>query len=122
MDQAKREAAMPDSSTLVADSSGATTTAWSYLQRMLNPGELMKFVFEISFGKVRQATENHVTTYIGMAQNTTDGQWRTVSSLTPLQKALAYSARGVSVDEIATKIGVSQPTINGWLVSAKGTK
>ena len=122
MDQAKREAAMPDSATLVADSSGATTTAWSYLQRMLNPGELMKFVFEISFGKVRQATENHVTTYIGMAQNTTDGQWRTVSSLTPLQKALAYSARGVSVDEIATKIGVSQPTINGWLVNSKGTK
>ncbi len=113
-DQAKREAAMPDSATLVSDSTGATSTAWTYLRRTLPPSFILKVVFELSFGKLRQATENHVPTYVGLAEDKQTGEWRTVSSLTPMQKAFALHHRGVSPSEISEKLGVSQPTVKGW--------
>jgi hypothetical protein len=121
LDQAKREAAMPDSATSIADFSGSTCTAWTYLRRALPTGSILRIVFEISFGKLRQATENHVTTYVGMAQDNATGKWTTVSSLTPLQKAMALHGHGRSACEISDLIGVSQPTVNGWL-SGIGSK
>jgi hypothetical protein len=115
LDQAKREAAIPDSSTSIADFSGGTSTAWSYLRRTLPNTAILKMVFELSFGKQRQATENHVTTYVGMAEDKLTGRWTTVSSLTPIQKSHALKLSGMSVTDIAERIGVSQPTVNGWL-------
>jgi hypothetical protein len=118
LDQAKREAAMPDSTTSVADSAGATMTAWSYLTRMLEPNEVIKMVFEVSFGKMRKATDNHITTYTGMVESTVTGAWRVVNSMTPLQKSVTLSRRGMSTVDISATIGVSQPTVTNWLKEA----
>ena len=120
-DTAKREAAIPDDGTLIEDSSGATSTSWRYLARTLPSGFALKMVFQLAFGKMRQATENHCVTYVGMAECRLTGKWVTVSSLTPIQKALALSAQGSSSLEISEKIGVSQPTIKGWLSKVSGS-
>ena len=79
-------------------------------------------VFELSFGKQRQATDNHVTTYVGLVEDTTTGGWSVVSSLTPLQKAVALSSHGCSILDISEKLGVSQPTITNWIQSTKEAK
>jgi hypothetical protein len=120
LDQAKREAAIPDSATSVSDMKGVVSTAWNYLERAVSDSSTMKMVFELSFGKLRQATENHVTTYVGMAEDQETGKWSTVSTLTPLQKAHALHARGMAVEKIADLIGVSQPTVKGWITKKEG--
>jgi hypothetical protein len=119
LDQAKREAALPDSSTSIVDASGASSTAWSYLRRTLSSDQKLKMVFELSFGKLRQATDNHVPTFVGIAEDIKTGAWITVSSVTPMQKAKALSARGESIDSIVDKLGVSHPTVTKW-VTKKG--
>jgi len=115
VDQAKREAAMPDETTFVVDFSGARSTAWAYLRRALPATASLRMVFELSFGKLRQATDNHVTTYIGLGQDNTTGAWVTASSLTPKQKTLAMAKNGMELDAIAARVGVSQSTVKGWL-------
>ena len=121
-DQAEREAAIPDSVTQVVDSAGASNTSWHYLRRTLSPTGKLRMVFELSFGKQRQATDNHVTTYVGLVEDTTTGGWSVVSSLTPLQKAVALSSHGCSILDISEKLGVSQPTITNWIQSTKEAK
>lgn len=120
LDQAKREAAMPDSITQIEDASGTKTTAWTYLARTLPADFVLKYVFEVSFGKLRQATDNHVTTYVGMAQNITTGQWKTTHSMTPMQKAFALHSHGATIASISGSIGVSQPTVEGWIKQKEG--
>ena len=114
-DQAQREAALPDAMTKVQDAGGNTYTAWNYLALSTTKDCQLKMVFELSFGKLRQATENHVVTYIGLAEDKKTGQWKVVSSLTPKQKAARLHASGSSIDDIASKLQVSQPTIKRWL-------
>jgi len=115
IDQAKREAAMPDDATYVTDFYGARCTAWSYLRRSMPADANLKMVFEISFGKLRQATDNHVTTYIGLGQDKATGKWVTVSSLTPKQKAIAMGKHHIDLETICDRTGVSQPTVMAWL-------
>lgn len=119
-EQAKREAALIDAETSVVDFTGTQSTAWNYLRRLIPITSTLKMVFQLSFGKLRSATENHVTTYIGMAEDMETGQWITVSSITPIQKAIALHARGMSVEDVSKAIGVSQPTVKGWLVKREG--
>lgn len=114
-EQANREAAQLDMLTQVSDSTGYKSSAWAYLRRTLPDPNSLKMVFELSFGKQRQATENHVVTYVGMAEDQTTGKWTTVSSLTPLQKALKLHSRGADVPSISSSLGVSQPTVKGWI-------
>lgn len=120
IDQAKREAAMPDQVTSVTDFAGGKCTAWQYLRRATKPGYSLRMVFEISFGKLRQATDNHVTTYVGLAQDGTTGKWMTVSSLTPIQKAIALHGNGMDFAAISGAIGVPQPTIASWIKNIGG--
>jgi hypothetical protein len=119
MDQAKREAATVDSALKVTDFNGVVSTPWTYLRRAAPANSALRMVFELSYGKLRQATENHVTTYVGLAEDTITGKWIPVSSKTPMQKAVALSAMGKSIEEIALFTGVSQPTIKGWLTSKR---
>ena len=114
-EQAKREAAMPDAATFVADFAGNQTTAWAYLERTLTEDFKIKMVFEVAFGKTRKATDNNVTTYVGLAQSSSTGGWRTVHSLTPIQKVIALNRKGCSIEDISLKTGVSQPTVKSWV-------
>ncbi len=118
LDQAKREAAMPDDATGIVDFTGARSTSWTYLRRTMPASAKLCMVFEISFGKLRQATDNHVTTYIGMGQDAVTGKWVTVSSLTPKQKVLALHKSAMGIDLISERVGVSQPTVKGWINEA----
>lgn len=117
--QVVREAAIDDSKTSVKDHFGNTCTAWEYLKRKLPDGQSLRFVFEISFGKLRQATDNHVVTYVGMAEDNETGKQYHVSTLTPLQKATILRERGESVQTISTSLNVSKPTIRNWLNLSK---
>lgn len=119
LDQAKREAAMPDEATSVTDFSGVRSTAWSYLKRTLPTTSTLRMVFEISFGKIRQATDNHVTTYVGLAQDNTTGTWQVASTLTPKQKILTLHKHGVDLASMSDKVGVSQSTAKAWISEAE---
>ena len=118
LDQAKREAAMPDEATSVIDFAGSRSTAWAYLRRTLGPDDKLLMVFEISFGKLRQSGENNVTTYVGTAENRLTGVKSTVSTLTPKQKVLALAKNGVELDVISERVGVSRATAKGWMTPA----
>lgn len=119
-DQAKREAAIPDMATSITDFSGVSSSAWNYLRRTLPASSTLRIVFELSFGKMRAATENHIPTYIGLAEDNETGKWCVVSSLTPLQKAVALDKRNTPIADISNLLNVSQPTIRNWL--KKGVK
>lgn len=115
-DQARREAALSDGLTQIVDFSGTVRTAYSYLRLTLPQGYQLKVVFEVTFGKVRQATENHVTTYIGLAQHMKTGARTVVSSKTPRQKAAALrDTRDMGWPEIAEALNVPLPAIERWL-------
>jgi DNA-binding NarL/FixJ family response regulator len=114
-EQALREAALPDSETVVIDSVGVRRSAFSYLRMMAPPGHEIRAVFEISFGKLRQATENHVPTFVGIAENHRTGARRIVSSMTPRQKANALAARGEAAQSIADRLQIPEPTVSRWL-------
>lgn len=115
LDQAKREASIPDETTQVVDAAGRIWTAWKYLRLMTNTDYTLRYVFELSFGKLRQATENHVPTFVGHAQNVKTGEWIVVSSKTPMQKAFLLNQSGMVDDDISAALGVPQPTVRRWI-------
>lgn len=112
---AQAEAAKPDAATSIVDAAGNVNTAWNYLQRTVPNGYLMRYVFELSFGKLRKATENTIPTYVGMAEDMATGNWVTAHSMTPIQKAHALVSHGRSLDEISAITGVSKPTVQRWI-------
>lgn len=119
-DQAKREAAIPNAVTKIEDSAGNKHTAWSYLGQLAtvaSPSCKLKMVFELSFGKLRQSTENHVTTYVGLSEDSSSGHWHVVHSMTPRQKAGRLAANGMAAADIADKLSVSLPTVRQWIAS-----
>jgi DNA-binding NarL/FixJ family response regulator len=117
-EQAQREAALVDSATEVTDSRGVSRTAFSYLRLVMPAGYTLKAVFEVSFGKLRQATDNHVTTYVGVAEDIKSGKRTFVSSKTPRQKTEVMAGAGRSVQEIAEKLQVPMPTVQRWVDEA----
>jgi hypothetical protein len=120
-DQAKREACLPDAATQVIDFAGNARTVWSYLRLSLPKDYALKYVFELSFGKVRQSTENHVPTFVGMAQDMASGKWKVVGTMTPRQKAIKLAETGRSINEICAILQVSQPVVTRWITPSSQT-
>lgn len=118
-DQARREAALSDSSTQVADFGGTVRTAFQYLRALLPSGYALRAVFEVTFGKVRSSTENHAPAFIGFAQNLTTGEGLVVSSKTPRQKAVTLHEKGRAPALIADALQVPLPVVERW-ISSKG--
>jgi hypothetical protein len=114
-EQARREAAMPDSATSVLDGRGKLHTAWGYLRASMPAGCKLTMAFEMTFGKQRTATENHVISYVGVAHNTTTGEARIVSTLTPRQKAEALHIRGKTLPEMVELLQVPLPIVTRWV-------
>lgn len=113
-EQAKREAAIDSANTAISDAAGRIHTAHSYLRGTLPPGFRLSVVFEASFGKVRQASENHGTQYFGIATHMTTGSSKVVSTLSPRQKAALLLRRGGTVASVADQLGIPGPTISNW--------
>jgi hypothetical protein len=116
-EQALREAALPDSDTEVADWKGVSRSAFSYLRLVMPTDHALKAVFEVSFGKLRQATDNHVPTYVGVAEGITTGKRVFISSKTPRQKAEALASMKTPA-EIAALLRVPAPTVQRWVDEA----
>jgi hypothetical protein len=121
-EQAKREAAISDANTQIVDLTGTVHTAWNYLRASLPKGYVLRTVFELTFGKQRQQTENHVPAYFGFAQHLTTGETRVVSTKTPRQKAVILASAQRTVDQIASILNVPLPTVKRWLVSHTPTE
>jgi hypothetical protein len=120
-EQAGREAALPDKATAIIDSKGVTRTAFGYLRMMMPAGFALRIVMEIGFGKLRQATENHRSSFVGWAENISTGEWVVVSSKTPRQKAVLMAEKmSMLPADIAASLQVPVPTINRWLDASKG--
>ena len=117
-EQALREAGLPDNDTEVRDHKGVARTAFSYLRWVMPVGHSLKAVFEVSFGKLRQATDNHVSSYVGLAEDIKTGKRMFVSSKTPRQKTEALSLAGKSAVEIAELLQVPAPTVERWVDEA----
>ncbi len=114
--QAKTEAALADSVTEVVDFQGNKRTAYNYLRSVLPVGFKLAAVFQVTFGKVRQATDNHVPVFVGVAKNITTGKTQVVSSKTPRQKTeLLHSKQKRPALEIAGMLQVPVPTVENWI-------
>ena len=114
-EQARREAAIATSATQVLDAKGRIYTAHSYFRALLPAGYKVAVVFEVSFGKLRQSTENHATQYFGLAKHMQTGAARVVSTLSPRQKSSALVNSGMSITEVADALSIPEPVINEWL-------
>lgn len=119
-DQARREAALHDSATIVVASNGAVASAFTYLRALLDDGESLRAVFEVTFGKVRSGTENHAPAYIGFAANIKTGRRRVVSTFSPRQKAVRMLRAGRSIENIAESLVVPMPVVERWISNTKG--
>jgi hypothetical protein len=118
--QAQREAALVDATTKVVDASGKTRTAFGYLRAICPLGHAVKFVFEVSFGKLRQSTENHTTTFFGISEHKQTGERWVLASPSPRQKAvLLRDKMSMTSDAISARLGIPEPTISHWLEEKK---
>lgn len=114
-EQAEREAALPDSTTkVILNDKGSTDTAWGYLKRKCPPGAELTAVFQIAFGKVRQITENHETSYVGLCTDIGTGKSIYISSLSPRQRAKAMAEAGKSFVDIALQLKIPRNVIQRW--------
>ncbi|CAB4159071.1 Prim_Pol domain containing protein [uncultured Caudovirales phage] len=114
-EQARREAAISSSSTQVVDAKGRIHTAHAYFRASLPPGYKVSVVFEASFGKLRQSSENHATQYFGIAKHMQTGAARVVSTLSPRQKSVALVNAGMSVTAVADSLSIPEPVVKDWL-------
>lgn len=115
-DQAQREAGLPDAITkVVTNDKGAVDTAWNYLASKCPLGAELTAVFQIAFGKVRQVTENHETSYVGLCTDIGTGKTIYVSSLSPRQRAEALYRAGKSPLDIAMRLKIPRNVIQRWV-------
>lgn len=115
-DQAQREAGLPDAITkVVTNDKGAVNTAWNYLASKCPPGAELTAVFQIAFGKVRQVTENHETSYVGLCADIGTGKTIYVSSLSPRQRAEALFRAGKTPLDIAMRLKIPRNVIQRWV-------
>lgn len=95
-------------------------TPFSYFQQKLtNAGMAMthriRMVSEISFGKVREETDLHRTTYIGYVENITSGEQDLLWIPSPREDALALYSTGMDANSIAQELFIPAATIKKWL-------
>lgn len=115
-EQAEREAALPNAVTkVVTNNKGAVTTAWEYLRNKCPQGAELTAVFQVAFGKVRQISENHETSYIGLCTDIGTGKSIYISSLSPRQRAEAMYKAGKSPIDIALQLKVPRNVIQRWV-------
>jgi hypothetical protein len=113
--EAKAKAGLLDTELSVYDADGKDWTPFAYLERRMGGDTRLRMVTQVSFGKVRQQTEAHVTHYIGWCENILTGEQSVVSTMSVRQKALALAARGMTPDEIARKLSVPIFEVRRWL-------
>jgi hypothetical protein len=114
-EDAEREAAIPNEVTKVMAGNGNVMSSWDYLTAMSPKGCVVKAVFQLTFGKMRSTSENHVTTYIGLTQDFATGKMHVVGTLTPMQKALVLHKNGSDAISISGKLGIPVTQISRWI-------
>lgn len=87
---------------------------WLGLKSQLPHGCRLNHVIELTYGKVRDMSDEHVPVQIGWYLDP-HGIERVIMPSTPRQKALVMHRRGQSVAEIADKLGVFSANVTDWL-------
>lgn len=114
-DEAKAIAGLADDDLEVTDMNGKVWTPWSYLENRLEPESRLVMVQQVSFGKVRQYTDNHTRQYVGFCEHYDTANEYITSTKSPRQKAMFYLSQGKTVGEISHLLKVPQIIVRQWL-------
>ena len=85
------------------------------LNKLLEADSRLGLTIEMSYGKLRDHTDNHATVSIGFAERLKTGEQYIVSESSPKQKALRMSFNGSTVIDIAKALMIPSRTIKRWL-------
>ncbi len=113
--EAKRLAALWDS-----DVSIGGYSAWGYLQNRIDSDPMLvghtriREVTEVAYGKLRDRTDNHSTSYIGWCEDIATGQMKVLSTRSPKQIVREMLARGKAPTEVAQAMHIPTLVINDW--------
>lgn len=89
---------------------------WPLLRGKLPDGYKLYMVMEISYGKVREWTDEHDNIqWIGLAQHVVDDRRMVVSSRSTKQRAKDLALEGWDVGAVADALGKPMRTIRDWL-------
>lgn len=111
---AKQKAGLHAEALEVHDIRGSVVKPTDMLARAAAHDEVVRSVFQITYGKTRNDSYNHTTEYLGFAEGDY-GRQRVLSTLTPRMKALALHARGIGHDEIRLALHVPRHQIEQWV-------
>ena len=85
------------------------------LNQLLEADSRLGLSIEMSYGKLRDHTDNHATVAIGFAERLSNGQQYIISESSPKQKVLKMSLSGESPVDIAKLLMIPTRTIKRWL-------
>jgi len=85
------------------------------LNKLLEADSRLGLTIEMSYGKLRDHTDNHAAVSIGFAERLKSGEQYIVSESSPKQKALRMSFNGSTVIDIAKALMIPSRTIKRWL-------
>jgi len=85
------------------------------LNQLLEADSRLGLSIEMSYGKLRDHTDNHATVAIGFAERLSSGQQYIISESSPKQKVLKMSLSGESPVDIAKLLMIPTRTIKRWL-------
>lgn len=111
---AKAKAGLCNTTLEVTDVRGDVMTPFDLLRRSLRPDEIIRSVFQVSYGKLRNDSYNHTVEYVGFSESDA-GISRVVSTLTPRRKVAALATFGLPSAEIREKVHVPRFQVDKWL-------
>ncbi len=116
---AKAKAGLFDGDISIERNSQAHTPS-SYMAERLQRANMaqetrIRMMTEVSFGKVREETDLHKTTYIGWTENINSGEQGMIWLPSLREDAISLHKNGFQVSDIARKLYVPTAEINRWL-------
>lgn len=95
---------------------------WPQLEDKMGADWRLQMVMEIRYGKVREWTDVHdPVQWIGFAAHDHDNLTKIVSSRSSKQRAKDMRLSGLSIPDIATKLGRPQRIIKDWIDAARSS-
>jgi hypothetical protein len=85
------------------------------LNKLLEGDSRLGLTIEMSYGKLRDHTDNHATVSIGFAERLKSGEQYIVSESSPKQKVLRMGMNGMEPNNIAKLLMIPTRTIRKWL-------
>lgn len=111
---AKAKAGLCNENLDVTDIRGEQMTPFDLLRRGLKADEILRSVFQVSYGKLRNDSYNHTVEYVAFAESDA-GNARIVSTLSPRRKVAELAKFGIPSKDIRDKLHVPRHQVDKWL-------